>query len=256
MALKKQDKYLSPHLLVAIIVQARMGASRLPGKPLKEVLGKPLLFYLIDRLKRCRLAHEIVIATTTRLSDKAIVSCAEALDVKAVVGDEENVLSRFGLAAKSVNADVIVRITADCPLMDSSLVDQMIAEFLLKYSKLDYLSNTLKRTFPRGLDVEIFSRRALEKAIKEAKTPSELEHVTPYFYQNPDLFRLENFAFERDESAHRWTVDTEEDFELIKRMIEALYPVNIEFNLTDMLDLIKQHPEWEAINYHVKQKQL
>lgn len=251
----KDKEVMAPTLHVVIIIQARMGASRLPGKPLKEVLGRPLLFYLIERLKQCKYADAIVVATTKRSQDALIVDCAKKFHTDTVRGEEEDVLSRYALAAKKTKADVIVRITADCPLMDPSLVDQMIEAFLLK-GDLDYFSNTLDRTFPRGLDVEIFSRAALEKAYFEAKEAEEREHVTPYFYRHPESFRMENFSFEKNVSSHRWTVDTEEDFELIKRMIEALYPKNPHFGLKEMLALIQENPEWEEINRHVKQKTL
>lgn len=243
-----------PSLQVAIVVQARMGSSRLPGKVLKEVLGKPLLFYLLERLKRCRKADAIVVATTDQPQDEVIDRYARAMDVHAVRGDENNVLSRFGLACNLVNADVVVRITADCPLMDPQVVDQMIEEFLK--ADLDYLSNTLQRTYPRGLDIEIFSRKALEKALTEGKTPSEQEHVTPYFYQHPEAFRLKNFSYKRNESKHRWTVDTSEDLQLVTRILEALYPNNKTFSLEDMLKLISEHPDWEEINRDVVQKSL
>ena len=239
---------------VAVIVQARMGASRLPGKPLMQVLGKPLLFYLIERLKHCQRVDEVVIATTENPQDKAIAEYAISLGAKVVLGDEENVLARYGVAANLVNCDLIVRVTADCPMMDPAVIDQMIDEFLV--SNPDYLSNTLTRTFPRGLDVEIFTKKALEIALKEAKTPAEKEHVTPYFYQNPKKFHLENFSYPSDESTHRWTVDTEEDFELIRRMLEVLYPANPNFTLEDMLNLIKMNPEWKDLNRHVEQKNL
>jgi spore coat polysaccharide biosynthesis protein SpsF len=245
-----------PPLQVAIVVQARMGASRLPGKVLKEVLGKPLLFYLLERLKRCRKADAIVVATTDQPKDEVVDRYAWAMGVHSVRGDENNVLSRFGLAADRVNADVIVRITADCPLMDPVVIDQMIEEFLLNADSLDYLSNTLQRTYPRGLDIEIFSKKALEKALNEAKTPSEQEHVTPYFYQHPEVFRLKNFSYKRDESKHRWTVDTKEDLQLITWIIEALYLNNKMFSLEDMLNLISKHPDWEEINRDVVQKSI
>jgi spore coat polysaccharide biosynthesis protein SpsF len=126
----------------------------------------------------------------------------------------------------------------------------------LKKSTLDYLSNTIVRTFPRGLDVEIFSRKALNQALKEAKTPSELEHVTPYFYHHPNLFRRGDFVDAQDESHYRLTVDTEEDFKLMKWIIEALYPRKKAFSYRDILDVLKEHPEWEKLNEHVKQKHL
>lgn len=239
-----------PPLQVSIVVQARMGASRLPGKPLKKVLGKPLLFYLIERLKRCHKVDHIVIATTDQPRDEELADYAKSQRVSVVRGSEENVLSRYGLAAKLFDSDIIIRITADCPLMDPEIIDGMVVEFL----DVDYLSNTLSRTFPRGLDVEIFSKKALEKALKEAKLPFEEEHVTPYFLSHPELFKLANYAYKTDESAKRWTVDTEEDFELIKRMIEALYPKKKDFAFEDMLQLVQEHPEWEDINRHIEQK--
>lgn len=243
-----------PPLHVAIIIQARMGASRLPGKPLKEVLGKPLLFYLIERLKSCKNVNDIVIATTTLQKDQVLVDYAKSLGVKVVIGEEDNVLGRFGLANQTAKADVIVRITADCPLTDPELIDAMVAEFISKYPHLDYLSNTLKRTYPRGLDVEIFSKEALHRGLLEATTAFEQEHVTPYFYQHPEKFHLANFPCKENHSRHRWTVDTEEDFTLVKKIIEALYPAKKQFDFQDMLHLIHQHPEWEDINRHIKQK--
>lgn len=248
--------FSGPPSRVAVIVQARMGASRLPGKPLMQILGKPLLFYLIERLKHCQRVDEIVIATTENPQDKAIAEYALSLGVKVALGDEENVLARYGVAARLADCDLIVRVTADCPMMDPAVIDKMIDEFHLKDPMPDYLSNTLVRTFPRGLDVEIFTKEALEIALKEANKPAEKEHVTPYFYQNPKKFHLEKYLYSSDESVHRWTVDTEEDFELIRRMLEVLYPINPNFTLEDMLDLIKMNPAWEDLNRHVEQKSL
>lgn len=245
---------LSPHLQVTIIIQARMGASRLPGKPLKEVLGKPLLFYLLERLKKC--GKDIVVATTDQAQDAQISSYAQSLSVDVVCGSEEDVLLRYYLAAVKAKSDVIVRITADCPLMDPLLVNQLIEEFLLNYSSLDYLSNTLIRSYPRGLDIEIFSMQALERAMKEATAPEEREHVTLYLYRHPERFRLKNVLYSQDESRHRWTVDTKEDFELVKRIVEELYPKNPLFSFQDILQVMKEHPEWEEINRHIEQKEI
>lgn len=234
----------------AIVIQARMGSTRLPGKTLKEVLGKPLLFYLIERLKKSKNASRIILAIPKK--DQALMDFAEKHKIIAVAGPEEDVLSRFGKVASEYPSDAIVRITADCPLMDPLIIDAMIA----KFEGLDYLSNTLIRTFPRGLDVEVFSKKALENALKEAEKPEEREHVTPYFYRHPEKFQLENFLYKTDESRYRWTVDTKEDFELVKKIIEALYPKKPHFDLEDMLALSKKHPEWDKINQHVLQKDL
>lgn len=244
---------LGPHLKVVIVVQARMGATRLPGKPLKEVLGKPLLSYLFDRLKKCQLADEVVLATTDLPKDDCLEALAKKENIVVVRGSEEDVLSRYLLAAEKTEADIIVRITADCPLMDPEIIDQEIAAFKRAH-KLDYLSNVIERTYPRGLDIEIFSRAALERAAKNAKSQEEREHVTLYIYRNPALFRLENFSYTRDISAYRWTVDTAEDFELIRHMIEAVYPTHPHFTLDDLVRAYEAHSEWHEINKHIVQK--
>lgn len=242
------------HLRVAIIVQARMGASRLPGKPLKQVLGKSLLSYLIERLKQCKTVDRLCIATTTNPQDDVIARAAEKAGVDMVRGSEEDVLARYVQAAQVLKCDLIVRITADCPLMDPALIDQLVTAFKTHSSKVDYLSNTLKRTYPRGMDVEVFSHQALKKAAQEALLPEEREHVTLYMYRHPELFYLENFSYPQDHSNYRWTVDTPEDFVLIKHIIEALYPINPHFNLADILQLMQQHRDWALINQHIPQK--
>lgn len=244
----------SPHQRIAIIVQARMGATRLPGKPLIQVLSKPLLSYLLERLKRVKLAHTIVVATTELEQDQPIVDLAHKENVHVVRGSVEDVLSRYMSSAKAVSATIIVRITGDCPLVDPQLIDRSIEAFI--QGKVDYLSNTLKRTFPRGMDVEVFSRAALEKAYKMAKSAAQKEHVTPFIYQNPDLFTINQIYFTKDLSKYRWTVDTPEDLELIRLIIENLYPNHPRFGLEDIVSLVEEHPEWTLINQHIKQKEI
>lgn len=246
----------APILRVVIIVQARMGASRLPGKPLKKVLDKPLLSYLIERLKRVQLSKTIVIATSTRAKDRPIVELSEQENVAFVRGSEADVLSRYVKAAKKTFADVIVRITGDCPIIDPLIIDEAIESFLSHAPHVDYLSNTLERTYPRGMDVEVFTRRALEEAAKNGKTANEKEHVTLYIYKHPEKFKLISMESKKDLSFFRWTVDTEEDFELIRRILESLYPVNPNFGIKEIEHLMKAHPEWIAINQHVQQKQV
>lgn len=237
-----------------IIVQARMSATRLPGKPLKKVLEKPLLIYLIERLKRVKNADGVVIATTDKPEDQKIVEVAREEGVPFFCGSEENVLDRYYQAAKKESAEVIVRITGDCPLIDPKVIDKAIALFFS--GSYDYVSNTLERTYPRGMDVEVFSFAALEKVVKVAKAQEELEHVTPFFYRHPELFQLGCLKREEDQSKHRLTVDTQEDFILVSRLIEHLYPENREFNLEDLLRVLQEKPEWETINSHITQKPL
>lgn len=235
-------------------MQARMGSTRLPGKVLKKVLGKPLLLYQIERLRRVALATNIVIATTSLPQDQVIVDLCKQHHIPVFCGSEEDVLNRYYLAAKQVNADVVVRVTADCPLIDPEVVNKIIAFYLNHFPRYQYVSNTLDRTFPRGMDTEVFSFKALEQAFTDSKRPEEREHVTPYIYQNPQLFNLANVAYESNQSDHRWTVDTQEDFDLISAIITALYPTHPNFSMEDVLDLLKARPDWIKINAHVRQK--
>lgn len=232
---------------VVIIVQARMGSTRLPGKILKKVLGKPLLSYLIERLRQAKQAHDIVIATTLNPQDEAIVELSQNERVSFMRGSEEDVLKRTLEAADLFQADIIVRITSDCPLIDPDLIDRAI----LAFSDCDYLR---LEKFPRGLDVEVFSTQSLKEAHREAKEAREREHVTLFIREHPEQYRLKTLENDQDASIHRWTVDTPEDFELVSKMIEALYPTSPNFHLNDMLRLLEKHPEWSKINASIQQK--
>jgi spore coat polysaccharide biosynthesis protein SpsF len=239
-----------------IIVQARMTSTRLPGKVLYEVMDKPLLEYQIERLGQVRLADELVIATTTNVTDQPIIELCKRLGVAYYRGSEEDVLSRYYEAATQSGADVVVRVTSDCPLIDPGVMDEVISLYINNRDKYDYVSNTLERTYPRGLDTEVFSKTALEKAYREAKEQPEKEHVTLFMYRRPEQFRLANSSGAVDYGHHRWTVDTPEDFELIKLILQELNPVNNRFTWLDVLDLLNKHPEWVQINASVKQKEL
>lgn len=243
-------------LRTILIVQARMGSTRLPGKILKEILEKPLLSYQLERLRKVKKADVVVIATTTNPSDHAVVDFCHLEQIPLFRGSEDDVLDRYFQAAKSFGADVVVRVTGDCPLIDPKVIDQVIDFYIKNYPNYQYVTNTLERTFPRGLDVEVISFEALEKAAKEANLPREREHVTPYIYSHPDLFSLGSVTHISNESNHRWTVDTEEDFQLITKILTALYPTKPDFTMDDVLDLLKHHPEWSKINAHIEQKPL
>lgn len=237
-----------------IIVQARMTSTRLPGKVLIPVLGKPLLEYQLERLGRVKMAQQIVIATTKNDTDQPIVELCQRLGFGFFRGSEEDVLSRFYGASLKFRADNIVRITADCPLIDPIIIDNLIDKFLENYLEVDYVSNTLKRTYPRGMDAEVFSFEVLSKILKNAADPYDREHVTPYIYRNQEQFRIINVENPQNSSQHRWTVDTEEDFELIRRMITVLYPKIRDFTMNDCLNLLDKYPEWQKINAHIQQK--
>lgn len=248
----RKSKWSNLH--VVAIIQARMGSTRLPGKVMREVLGKPLLAYQIERLRQCKQIDTLVVATTYNSEDWCIVKLCQNLTVNVFLGSEEDVLTRYYEAACYYQADVVVRLTADCPLIDPEIVDRVITEYLSNYPQYDYVSNTIERTYPRGLDTEVFSFQALQVAYYNARAPHLREHVTPYIYMNPQIFNLGNVLDKTDHSKHRWTVDTTEDFELIKRIIEQLYPNKPLFNRIDVLSLLNKHPEWVLINAHIEQK--
>lgn len=241
-------------MTIAIIVQARMTSTRLPGKVLKPVLGKPLLAYQIERLKRVEAADRIVIATTRNGADDPIVELCQVLAVDYFRGSEQDVLSRYYGAAQAAQADVVVRVTSDCPLIDPAIIDQVIQVYVTQRDRYDYVSNALKRTYPRGMDSEVLPTWALEQAYQEATAPPEREHVTPFIYNRPERYALGHVTYPQDLSHHRWTVDTSEDFELIKCMLEALYPQVPNFTIHDCLELLNRHPDWPAINAHIEQK--
>lgn len=241
---------------VVAITQARMTSNRLPGKVLRTVLEKPLLEYHLERVLRSRLADQVVTATTTNDADEPIVELCRRLGVPCFRGPEDDVLARYHAAASAHGADAVVRVTSDCPLIDPAVIDRTIAAFVDNLGRVDYVSNRLAPSYPRGMDTEVFSFAALDEAQAGARKLVEREHVTPFIWMRPKRYRLMNVAYGHDESRHRWTVDTPEDFELIRRILEAIYPTNPEFTLADCLALVAQHPDWQALNRHVRQKEV
>jgi spore coat polysaccharide biosynthesis protein SpsF len=242
---------------VVIITQARMTSTRLPGKVAINVLGKPLLEHHLERLQRSRLMSQVAVATTTNSSDDIIVKICEGVGIAVYRGSEDDVLARYYHAAVKFDADIVVRVTSDCPLIDPGVVDKTIAHYLSLEPDIDYVSNCrLKQTYPRGLDTEIFSFARLKQAHEQARKPFEREHVTPFLWQHPELFTLSNVEHDIDISHHRWTVDTPEDLDLIERMLGACYPSDPEFDLQDCLHAIHRNPEWANINKHIEQKKL
>jgi spore coat polysaccharide biosynthesis protein SpsF len=233
-----------------------MTSTRLPGKIMKEVMGKPLLEYQVERMKRVKSADEIVIATTWGEADRVIVDYCDRLSIHYFRGSEQDVLSRYYEAAKASHADVVVRLTSDCPLIDPSIVERVLQYYFDHSAEFDYVSNCLIRTYPRGMDTEVFPVRVIEEGFREATDPQDREHVTSFFYRQDRRYKLSNVAYSRDCSRHRWTVDTEEDFILIKRILESFYPVKPDFSMEDVLDLIERDPGLFAINAHVEQKKL
>lgn len=212
-------------LKTILVTQARSGSSRLPGKVLKKVSGKSLLQIHLERIKKCKNVSEILVATTDKEADSVIYNHAIEWGFTAYRGSEHDVLDRFYQAVKDKNADWIVRVTSDCPLLDPALVDEVIT--FVQNKEKDYGSNGLVDRFPDGQDIEVFKFSALETAWKNAKLTSEREHVTPYIRNNADgkgkdLFNIVSFTCENDFSAIRMTVDEQADFDLIEHLIEKL----------------------------------
>jgi len=250
----KDGEYMS----VVCIMQARTGSTRLPEKILKKIKKKTVLQHDIDRVLKAKNIDKLVIATTERFEDDVIINIAKNNSVGYFRGSENDVLSRYYFAAKKYNAEIVIRITSDCPLIDPEIIDNMVNEFikLRCIENLDYLSNKIKMTYPRGLDVEVFSFEALEKTFREATQKFEKEHVTPYIYLNPKKFRIKNYENDRDYSMLRWTLDTEEDFLLIKTIYDQLYDKNKIFLFKDILRCVQDNPKISKLNEHIKQKEL
>lgn len=239
---------------VVCIIQTRVGSTRLPGKVLMDIAGKTAVEQVVDRIKRAMGIDEVIIATTELPKDDAVVEEAKRLGVKFSRGSEEDVLSRYYYAAKENNSDVVVRITSDCPLIDSKVSSDIIEFFLNNIEKYDYVSNTLERTYPRGIDTEVFTFKALEKAFAEASSKREREHVTPYIWDNVKLFRIYQFKNPIDYSDYRWTLDTSEDLELIRKIYS--YFMDNSFNMMDVISLYNKYPELRAINESIEQKKV
>lgn len=234
--------------MVLAIIQARMGSTRLPGKVLIPVAGTPLLEHIIERVKRSRLIDRIVVATTTKEQDKSIIAMAHKCNADTFAGSEEDVLDRFYKAADEYRADIVVRITADDPFKDPQVIDKVISCYLELKGDIDYVSNTIKPTYPEGLDVEVFSFESLKRAWREAKDPFDREHVTPYIWKHPEIFRLVNVENEEDLSHRRWTLDNEADLKFTQEIYSRLYEGGNIFLMRDILSLLKQEPWLVELN--------
>jgi spore coat polysaccharide biosynthesis protein SpsF len=234
-------------LKIGVIIQARLGSSRLPGKTMKIINDKPLLYYSYFRSKKAPDVNDVIIATTTISQDDAIVEWCKTNNIPFYRGSEENVLERYYETAKKFDVDIIVRVTSDCPFVDPEIITTAIN--LLKSKKADYVSNRVeKRTWPHGLDIEVFTFDALKKAYQNATKKEEIEHVTPYIMKHKNLFKLVEFPLEEDLSYIRLTVDYPEDFELAKKLIEEYSADNLKWK--EILDLLDKNKGLLEINYN------
>lgn len=233
--------------MILAILQARMSSTRLPGKVLRPILGRPMLSWQIDRIKRSTKIDRLVVATSQEASDDAIQAFCGANGVLCHRGALHNVLARFHGAIEAFGpAEHIIRLTSDCPLMDWTIIDAAVD--LQRRESSDLAGNGIQRTFPDGLDVEVISFSALDRAHREATDPGHREHVTQYIYCHPEKFRLAHLTQVPDLGLLRWTVDTPADFEMVEKVFSGLADLNNNFLQQNVLRFLKEHPEIAKIN--------
>ena len=238
---------------VVAIIQARMGSTRLPGKVLMALAGEPILARVVNRTQRAETLHEVVVATTLRAADNAIADLCVERKWPCFQGSDEDVLDRYYHAAIAHKAEVVVRITSDCPLIEPGIVDQLVREFVDLQPHVDYACNVLpRRTFPRGLDTEVMRFEVLEQAWREDLNLASREHVTPYIHRNPDVFRIHGVMNDVDYSHMRWTVDTPEDLAFVRNIYDHFG--HARFSWLEVLAVLEEHPQWLEINRDVQQK--
>ena len=230
------------------IIQARMNSERLPGKVMLDIMGKPMIWHMYNRLKNSKLLTNVVISTGEFENNASICEYAQNQNIPYYSGSELDLIDRLYQTAKKFNASAIVRVTADCPLVDPNIVDNLISEFIQNYDEFDIITNCKTRTFPHGLDVEIYSTNILKKLWQEIKEPQLREWFSLYIEKNPTEFRILNITNSIDESSLRWTVDYPEDFEFIKQIYENLYNENTVFGMSDVLNLLKIKSDLIQIN--------
>jgi spore coat polysaccharide biosynthesis protein SpsF len=242
---------------IVCIIQARMGSSRLPGKVLKKICGRPMLGWVVERASRSRLISKIVVATTSDSGDDPIEAFCESSGFTCFRGSEFDVLDRYYQSAKAYKAEIVVRLTADCPLIDPALVDETIEKLLI--TGADFAANRLpppyQRTYPLGLDTEVATFKGLEKAWKLAEKPFEREHVMPFLYDPQNNFKIVILDAEKNYGSHRWTVDTPEDLDFTQQVAEKL-GCRLDFTWRDVLKMINKYPDLEKINMNITHKSL
>ncbi len=244
---------MSRHTIIAT-VEARMGSTRLPGKTMAPLLGKPLLYRVLERIRQARTVNEVVVATSINPADDVIASWCEQEGYSCYRGSEDNVLSRVVEAARHYSATVVVQLGADCPLYDPELIDELVSIFLA--NDYDYVANDMKLTYPEGIDAHVISMAALKEALAHAKDPRQLEDVPRYIWDHPERFTI----FNREAPAEiffpelRVTVDYPEDLELVSQIYAALYPKDRSFRTKDVIALVRDNPHLLLINAHCEQR--
>ena len=230
---------------ITVIIEARTGSSRLRNKVIAEIEGKPMIFYVIDRVKQIKSVEQIILATTQEKNDKILIEIAKQNSIGIFTGDSMDVLNRDYQCALQNNADPIIRITGDCPLIDPDIIGEML-EFYLK-NNYDYISNRINPKYPDGLDVEIYSFRTLQMVEQNAKWSSERELVTTYITKNPKIFKIFSYENQEDLSGHRWTVDEQNDLEFVRKIYSIMKP-KTNFSMNEIIEILVKNPELLKIN--------
>ncbi|HEX9443241.1 MAG TPA: glycosyltransferase family protein [Candidatus Binatia bacterium] len=231
---------------IALVVVARQGSTRLPGKALADVAGKPMIGHIIERVKKSRGIGAVVLATTKNREDEPLLAAARAFGAGAFAGSGEDVLDRVHQAAREYRADAVVHVGGDCPFADPAVVERALEVYFS--GPFDYATNTLVQTFPSGLDVQVFSRSALARACEEARLPAERHHLSAYFHRHRGEFKIKNFENETNLAALRWTLDYPEDLAFVREVYRRLYRPGEIFHQADILRLLARRPELAAIN--------
>lgn len=234
--------------MVAAIIQARMSSTRLPGKVLMDINGKPMLMYMVERVSAAALIDKVIVITSIDSSDDPIDQFCERNKILLYRGSLEDVLDRYYKAAAHYQVDTVVRLTADCPLIDPDMIDKVVTMY--KECKYDYVGNTIppKWSVPVGMDVEVFSFEKLAQLSREVNNGTDREHVTFYFWKHPDIFKIHRYESEEALSHFRLTVDYEEDFRLVKAVFDNLYCKNPFFSLTEIVGFLNENPDVFGIN--------
>ena len=230
---------------ITVIIEARTGSSRLRNKVIAEIEGKPMIFYVIDRVKQIKSVEQIILATTQEKNDKILIEIAKQNSIGVFTGDSMDVLNRDYQCALQNNADPIIRITGDCPLIDPDIVEEML-EFYLK-NNYDYISNRINPKYPDGLDVEIYSFKTLQMVEQNAKLSSERSLVTTYITKNPKIFKIFSYENQEDLSGHRWTVDEQNDLEFVRKIYSIMKP-KTNFSMNKIMEILIKNPELLKIN--------
>jgi spore coat polysaccharide biosynthesis protein SpsF len=230
-------------------MQARTGSSRLPGKILLEVAGEPMLAHQIRRLQRIEVLDDVVVATTGDPADDPVTAVAEAEGARWFRGSEHDVLDRYYKAAEAASADVVLRVTADCPLLDPEVAGLVLSALADQDAALDYASNVVERTYPAGLDAEALTADALARAFSLGRSPEAREHVTWFLLrERPDLFQIGSVTDDVDNSDLRWTVDNAQDLELVRRLYDQLELAREPRSYREVVAYVREHPELATLN--------